>query len=132
MAIVAPTFCASSHTLAKASPILDMSHWSVHISPAHLMSRARSACAASSRSFRIRSDVSRFAPGFEPVSEKLDLDVNNPVIVEQSFHRRVAHRFGVENEILMNESKPRISGRRCGLDAFLQREGRLTSDGPIA
>jgi hypothetical protein len=59
----------------------------------------------------------------KPVSEELHFDVSNPVIVEQSFHRRVAHRFGVENEVLMNQSKPRVSGRRCGLDPFPQQEG---------
>jgi hypothetical protein len=64
-----------------------------------------------------------FRARLEPVSEELHFDVNKPVIFEQSLHRRVAHRFGVENEILMNQSKRRISSGRGGLDPFLYREG---------
>jgi hypothetical protein len=65
----------------------------------------------------------RVSRRLEPVSKELHFDVNKPVIVEQSLHRRVAHRFDVENEILMNQSESRISGGGGGRDPFLYREG---------
>ena len=61
---------------------------------------------------------------FKPVSEKLHLNVDDAVIVEEPLHGRIADCFGIEDKILMNEAHPRVSGRRSGLDSARAAERR--------